>query len=174
MEKKIIMKNNQFGRRAQAIVEFAIALPVLLMLLIGIMEVGRLLIMYAMVNNASRDAVRYASAWGLESTGAQYARYKYCNGIKSTAQKSGYFLNLQTTDISIVYDSGPGTASKVTGGCNASSGEDADVTNIASGDRVTVMVTKTYRPLTKLLPIPSRTITSTSSRTIVGIVELEN
>jgi Flp pilus assembly protein TadG len=167
-------RNHGDALRAQAIVEFAIALPVLLMLLVGIMEVGRLLVMYAMVNNASRDAVRYASSWGVESSGAQYARYAYCSGIKTTAKKSGYFLNLQNSDISILYDSGPSTASKVSGGCNASSGEDGDVTAaVSSEDRVIVTVTKIYNPLLALLPIPSRTITSSSSRTILGIVDLD-
>ena len=49
------------GKRAQAIVEFAIVLPILLMLLVGIFEVGRLIFMYAAVTNASREAARYGS-----------------------------------------------------------------------------------------------------------------
>ena len=65
--------------RGQAMVEFAIALPVLLMLLIGIMEVGRMLFMYASVVNSSRDAVRYASAYGRSDDG--YLKYKYCDGL---------------------------------------------------------------------------------------------
>src|SRR6185503_11655374 len=138
---------NRFVHRGQAIVEFAIALPVLLMLLIGIIEVGRLLVMYTMVSNASRDAVRYASSWGLESTSAQYARYKYCAGIKQIAINSGYFLNLQNGEIAISYDGGPSGTSK--GVCDAGSGEDVDI-NISSGDRVNVTVTKTYNPMLTL------------------------
>ena len=156
---------------AQAMVEFAIALPVLLMLLIGIMEVGRLLLMYALVSNASRDAVRYASSVGIESTGAQYQRYKFCAGIRAQAKASGYFLNIQDSEISIVYDTGPGGTSK--GICDAASGEDADI-NASSGDRVTVTVSQTYSPLVTLLPIQPRTISSESSRTILGIFELDN
>jgi Flp pilus assembly protein TadG len=175
MKKEISSSNNHFGHRGQAIVEFAIALPVLLMLLVGIMEVGRLLFMYTMVSNASRDAVRYASAVGLDATG-QYEKYAYCSGIKQAAKDSGYFVNLQDTDITISYDRNLNVSSPlVSGGCNASSGEDADVTAIVdSEDRVTVTVSKAYDPLIKLIPIPSRIITSTSSRTILGIFELDN
>jgi len=46
------------GYRAQAIVEFAIVLPILMMLLVGILEVGRMIYTYAVVTNASRDAAR--------------------------------------------------------------------------------------------------------------------
>ena len=35
------------GYRAQAIVEFAIALPILMALLVGILEVGRMLFIYS-------------------------------------------------------------------------------------------------------------------------------
>lgn len=65
-----------YSQRAQAIVEFAIVLPVLMMLLVGILEVGRLIYMYAAVNNASREASRYGSAIGLDDTGA-YLKYQY-------------------------------------------------------------------------------------------------
>lgn len=168
---KIMNRKPRGAQSAQALVEFAIALPVLLLLLLGIMEVSRLILMYALVSNASRDAVRYASSWGIESTGAQYARYKYCSGIRTQAKKSGYFLNLQNAEITISYDTGPSGTSL--GICDATSGEDADI-KVDSGDRVTVTVTRTYTPLVKLLPISGRNISATSSRTILGIFELDN
>ena len=168
--------------RAQAIVEFAIALPVLLMLLIGIIEVSRMLFMYASVVNSSRDAVRYASAYGKSDDG--YTKYSYCAGIRDVANKSGFFLKLSTNpttgNIKITYDTGPGTSPKVTevfpgNACNASSGEDSDVVGkVTTGDRVTVEVTATYNPILSLLPIPSRTFTASSSRTILGIMKLDN
>jgi Flp pilus assembly protein TadG len=149
--------------RAQAIVEFAIALPVLMMLLIGIMEVGRLLLMYSLVVNASRDAVRYASAVGLDDAG--YPKYIYCDGITNTAENSAYFVSLDTVEIS--YDDGPGTGS--IGVCGAVTEDDLE-----SGDRVTVTVEATYNPILTLLPIPPRIISATSSRTILGIFKLGN
>ena len=51
-------KQNLFGFRAQAMVEFAIAAPILFALIIGIFEVGRMIFIYSAVTNASREAVR--------------------------------------------------------------------------------------------------------------------
>lgn len=160
------------GLRAQAIVEFAIALPVLLMLLVGIMEVGRLIFMYAMVTNASRDAVRYASAVGrADITGL--TKYNYCEGIKSVALQSAFLIPEADLTIDIDYDHG--STASVFAECNLwnSSQVDPDV-SVESEDRVTVTVSVDYEPMLTLLPIPARTITSTSSRTILGIFELDD
>jgi hypothetical protein len=46
--------------RAQALVEFVLALPVLVLLLFGIIEIGRLLQTWLAVQNAARFGVRYA------------------------------------------------------------------------------------------------------------------
>ena len=158
------------AQRAQAITEFAIALPVLLMLLVGIMEVSRMLFMYASVVNSSRDAVRYASAYGMsEDLGdGNFLKYKYCDGIEAVAMQSGFFL--QSPVISITYDTGPGGTSL--GNCPLNTVGEANV-NVDTGDRVTVTVSATYNPMLSLLPIPARTITSTSSRTILGIIKLD-
>jgi Flp pilus assembly protein TadG len=157
-------KKERFGFRGQALVEFAIALPVLLVLLVGMMEVGRMLLTYALVSNASRDAVRYASSVGLDDSGT-YQKYLYCDGIKAAARSSAYFVSLTT--ITISYDTGPSTSS--IGNCGA-----VTAAQISSGNRVTVTVTASYKPVVKLIPISQRTFTSTSSRTILGIVDLEN
>lgn len=174
-EKTNTRKHESFGAlRAQAIVEFAIALPVLLMLLIGIMEVGRLVFMYAMVINSSRDAVRYASAYG-RSDDYGYLKYSYCYGIRQNAKLSGFLLNLQDADIDIDYDGGPGTSLLDPNGCDAASGEDPDIVGVVeTEDRVTVTVRVDYTPMLSLLPIDARTITSTSSRTILGVFDLPN
>ena len=175
MYRKSISRNQKYagGMRAQAIVEFAIALPVLLMLLVGIMEVSRMLFMYASVVNSSRDAVRYASAYGLsEDIGdGNLLKYKYCDGIAAAAKASGFFLNLQDTDITITYDTGPGGTSL--GSCPPATTTGEANINVDTGDRVTVTVTKTYSPMVTLLPIPARTFTASSSRTLLGILELQ-
>src|SRR6266508_4193456 len=83
------------NQNAQAIAEFAIVLPILLMLLVGILEVGRMIFMYAAVNNASREAVRYASAVGLNSAGT-VVKYNDCDGIRDRATRSAFFGPLVT------------------------------------------------------------------------------
>jgi len=163
------------GERAQAITEFAIALPILMMILVGLLEVGRMVLIYAAVINASREAARYASAVGLDKDpddGNNYQKYKYCKGIRNIASRSAYFMNLQPSDIVIEYDHGPATSPFRQ--CLAASGEESVVVNSGTNsDRVLVTVTATYSPLVKLIPISNQTITSSSARTILGIVELD-
>jgi Flp pilus assembly protein TadG len=173
-QKKSGARRPEGALRAQAMVEFAIALPVLLMLLVGLMEVGRMLFMYASVVNSSRDAVRYASAYGRsEDIGdGNLLKYKYCDGIATTAKASGFFLNLQDTDITITYDTGPGGSSL--GSCPPATTTGEASINVDTGDRVTVTVSADYDPILSLLPIPSRTFTASSSRTILGIMKLDN
>jgi len=47
------------GERGQALVEFALALPVLLLLLLGIIEFGLLLYNKQVITNAAREGARY-------------------------------------------------------------------------------------------------------------------
>ncbi|MDX1417827.1 MAG: TadE/TadG family type IV pilus assembly protein [Candidatus Promineifilaceae bacterium] len=171
MFKRKTSNGNRFATRGQAIVEFAIALPILLALLIGIFEVGRLIFIYSAVTNSSRNAVRFASAVGLSDGG--YTKFNYCEGIKDVALKSAYLVPASDLNITIVYDSGPGTSQIAE--CNNwnATQVDTDVV-VSSGDRVTVSVSVQYRPMLRLIPIGDRTIVSTSSRTILGIINLGN
>jgi Flp pilus assembly protein TadG len=150
--------------RAQAIVEFALVLMILVMVLVGIFEVGRLMFIYAAVNNASREAARYGSAIGLDDSGN--LKYQYCDGIRNMAQRSAFFTPLTIT---IAYDNGPGTSPFRT--CTGS--VDTGVSINGGVDRVKVTVSASYSPMLNLIPIGSRTVSSTSARTIFGFVELE-
>src|SRR3972149_1374155 len=134
---------NSFGYHGQAIVEFAIALPILMALLVGILEVARMIFIYSAVTNASREAVRYASAVGLDDSGS-YNKYNYCSGIQEMARRSAYFTPLT---INISYDKGPGTASYNT--CDGT--VDSGVV-VSSGGRVLVTVSAQYKPMVNLTP----------------------
>src|SRR5512141_3013144 len=48
------------ARRGQTLVEFALTLPILLLLLFGIIEFGRIFQAWVTLQNAARTAVRYA------------------------------------------------------------------------------------------------------------------
>ena len=161
------------GLRGQAIVEFAIVFPVLMMLLVGIFEAGRMLFIYSAVTNASREAARFGSALGFDDAGNH--KYKDCVGIRERAQKSAYFLNLTAADITIQYDQGPAYSATPYTYCDqTTSGEDSGVYLHTSGepDRIKVIITASYSPLIRLIPFPSRTFTSESARTILGYVEV--
>lgn len=52
----------------QALAEFAIALPVVLLLLCNLMDFGRAMLCYNFVCDAARDATRYAATHGTDSS----------------------------------------------------------------------------------------------------------
>mgnify|MGYP001571851709 CR=1 FL=1 len=52
---------NRRGEAAQTMVEFALILPVLLMLVFGIFEFGRAFFAYNAITNATREAARYGT-----------------------------------------------------------------------------------------------------------------
>jgi Flp pilus assembly protein TadG len=153
-------------QKAQAVVEFALILPLLLLLLVGILEVGRLIFMATSVTTASREAVRYGSAWGIAGPGFQYNN---CAGIREAAKRVAILVDIQDSNIVIKYDQGPGT-SYYTFFCDAASGEDPDVV-INSGDRIIVTVNASYSPMVMVVPISPRTLSAESARTIVGVIE---
>jgi Flp pilus assembly protein TadG len=146
--------------RAQAIVEFAIVAPILFLLLFGVIEVGRMMFLYAAVTNASREAVRWGSAVGYDDTGV--LRYKNCDAIKTIARNAAFS---PSAAVEVYYDTGPSTS---TTQCTAS----VYPGYRESGDRIKVVVQVTYRPYTKLIPWGQRTFVSTSYRTILGFVSL--
>jgi len=164
---------NAFGLKAQAMVEFALVLPILLLVLYGVFEVGRLIFIYSAVTNASRNASRYASAYGFEDTGT-YHKFAYCDGIENIATQSAYGVNPADLTITISYDSGPGTTSL--GNCDFSGGDDPDIVAAqkdTDGMRVTVTVLADFQAVVSIVPIEDQTINSSSSRTILGIVDLD-
>ncbi|MEX4001580.1 TadE/TadG family type IV pilus assembly protein [Paraburkholderia sp. EG285A] len=80
------------GRRAQrgvAALEFALVLPLLMLLLFGIVEMGFLLYDKAVITNAARAAVRQAVAFGEDSTGAaQYMSVASATSVASSGLSS--------------------------------------------------------------------------------------
>ena len=49
------------GEKGQTLVEFALLLPILLLLVIGMLEFGRVLNAWLIVNNGAREGARYAT-----------------------------------------------------------------------------------------------------------------
>jgi TadE-like protein len=92
--------------KAQAMVEFALVLPLLLLLLYGILEAGRLLFIYSTIVTASRQAVRYGSATG-QGLSTTFPRYQDCDGIRLAAQKVDFLNAFDNSDILIQHDNGP-------------------------------------------------------------------
>jgi len=162
-------KNRFPGARAQAMVEFAIVMPLLLALLIGIMEFGRMVFIYTAVTNSSREAVRFASAIGFNDN-TYYRKYQYCSAIRDVAKRYAFLMNLSDSNIVIEYDHGPGTS--VFDTCPSGTTNDNTIVVKTGTDRVKVTVNANYSPMTKFIPIATRTFKSASARTIIGNVDV--
>src|SRR5829696_8997693 len=138
------MRTNTFFSKknsAQAMAEFAIALPLLLLLLYGLLEAGRLLFMYSTVVTASRQAVRYGAATGEGNNGV--FRYQDCDGIRDAANAVGYLGDFDT--ISLAYDQGvtdanPPVPIDYTAYCSGSTDSSLDTTTL-QGNRTRLVVT---------------------------------
>ena len=159
-------KFKKFFRRfkGQGMVEFALVLPLLLVLIFGIIEAGRLLFLYSAVMSASREAVRYGSASG-DVTGLT-TYYEDCTGIQDAAMRIGRFAGVSAGEVTISYDHGPGTGTFAT--CPLPGGQ-----IVKLGDRIVVQLVTNWTPLLPLVNFSGFPITSQSSRTIIKDVQIQ-
>lgn len=164
-------------KQGQAMVEFALALPILLLLLYGILEAGRLLFIYSSIVTASRQAVRYGSTTGqgLDYTSSggpnnsAYQRYEDCYGIRKAAQKADFLNSFDDSDIHIYFDTGP--SSPQTEFCEP--GENFDATEFnpstANTSRLVVIIRGDFLPIVpRIVPFLRRSADDSPADPIVG------
>jgi hypothetical protein len=149
----------------QGMVEFALTLPLLLMLVIGVMEFGRLLFFYSAITTGTREAARYGAASGPAAGSEAY--YQDCAGIRAAAKRISGLAGISDGDISIIYDEGPGGASL--GSCPVGGTGPA----LKLGDRIIVSVTGDFQLVVPLIDVPPLEITSVARRTILKDVEVK-
>jgi hypothetical protein len=162
---KLISTKQPKKNRAQAIVEFMLALPVLLLLLYGIIEVGRLIFIFSSVANASRQAARYGSASGEIDN---VAFYQDCDGIRAVANQSAFIIIFD--EVNITYDRGinaDGTSIPIEGIDPALDSCPIEDYTVRNGDRIIVQVSTTYEPILTLLPLEPLEIVSASARSFL-------
>lgn len=160
--------------RAQAMVEFMLIMPLLVVLLYGIIEISRLVFIFASVANASRQAARYGAVAGEMENGYYY---QDCEGIRDVANRSAIIVDFD--EINITYDRGTtadGTQIPITNSVDPSPdvntcpiGEDI----IRNGDRIIVQVSASYEPIITLLPLDPFTIVSASARTFLISIPID-
>lgn len=143
------------------LLEFAIVLPVALMLLLGIAEGARFISSQQAVTTASREAARYGSTTG-ENSGVPH--YADCAAIRGRA-KAATPYEIVDTEIAITYDEGPATSQVAVCG---TTGPLSDPDAIETGNRIVVTITK---PFSSSLPfiddVFDLEISATEHRTIV-------
>ncbi len=141
--------------KAQGMVEFALVLPVLLLVIYGVIEIGRMMVVYTSVSSSSREAARYASAAGNSINSVPY--YLDCSGIRATARRVSVLAPIQDSNINILYDHGPNT--NIFANACPASGE------VLLGDRVVVRTMARFEPIIGL--VSGFDVHSETARTIV-------
>jgi hypothetical protein len=145
------------SQSAQGMVEFAMVLPILLMIILAIFAFGHFMFSYITTVSASREAARYGAAVGPSENGVP--RFEDCSAIRASARRVGSIAGIST--ISILFDDGAAIIENCTGDRLTNPG------NIGLGDRIVVEVVTNYTPIVPLVDLPSFPIRSRSTRTIL-------
>ncbi len=131
--------------QGQGLVEFALLLPVLLLILLGTIEWGRIFFIYVNINNAAREGTRYGMVHPTDQ-----------NGITNHVTDRLALVSPSDLLMNISYDNGPGTSP-------------ISVNQVTTSARVIVTLRYTIQPLTPLMSpfIPGGlAVTSENRRTI--------
>ena len=86
----------------QGLVEFALVLPILLVLLMGVVDFGWIVFNYAQLQNSLREALRYGSVPGYDAT----PQYVQCDGIRQRIMDLAPFSGVRPEHITVTYDDG--------------------------------------------------------------------
>jgi Flp pilus assembly protein TadG len=153
------IKNKQYG---QAMVEFALTLPIFLLAVIGVIELSRFFLVYSSVYTASREAARYGSAAGLViRNGFEIERYRDCEGIKEVAVDTGFFGGVNTTNVNVYYEATPGSS------------RESCPSDVPLGYRLVVEAQADFTPLIAGFVLPDGiTVSARNGRTIMKEIEI--
>lgn len=158
---KLLPVHRERTRKAQGMVEFALALPLVLLLMFAIIEFGRLLFMYSSVFSASREAARFGASTQEE---AGIPHYYDCAQIRAAARRVGSFAGVTDVGIDIRYDKGVYENRPWN---NLPRCDDSPKPPIALGDRVLVRVTANFNPIAPVPGLGVIPITSSTMRLIL-------
>lgn len=169
---KITRKFNK-KEDGQGLVEFALVIPLLLFVLVGVVEIGRIMLVFASATTSAREATRYGIA--IEENANGLPHYIDCDGIKQAAIGIGQYAGIKVEDVTIRYQIfGHPVYHPVKEETWPYCGDpDFDADDIKFGDRIDVTVTGEYGTMFPFLNFDGFTITSNSRRIIVKSIKVE-
>lgn len=157
--KKRTHTENQAG---QALVEFALSLPILLLFIAGIIDFGMILFSYSQASNSLRNALRYAEVFGY--TTEDYVPYLDCAGMTDAASS-----NVFTTDhdVTITYIKASNVAN--TYDCSAYTTDELNAI-LESGDILQIELVASVDPL--FLPTGELELNFEGQRTVIQAIQV--
>ena len=165
MKQGFFFRNNRRQlSKGQGLVEFALVIPIFLLLLFGIFEFGRYLTAIITINTASREGARYGAGIGNSNAGVPY--YRDCAGITNAATQFGMFAGIHTVEIH--YDNGPDSYTDWDTLPTCS-----NTIKVGLADRIGVRVTGEYTPVI-LFTEATIPLESISFRTLVTKLDIRS
>ena len=161
------------NKKGQAMAEFALTIPVFLLLVFGIIELSRFFLVYSSVFTAVREATRFGSSVGDEGI----LNYLDCSEIAETAVRTGHFGGVQKDFVNISYEAVAPESDEVRvpiAGCsNNDPGTVPEVIDCENdceyspslGDRIYIEIETDYESL--LGVVPNLSVDASSGRTIM-------
>jgi Flp pilus assembly protein TadG len=144
----VIRRIGRRPERGQSLVEFSLILPVFILLLFGILDMGRAIYAYNTVADAAREGVRVAIVNQIQTSPDCVQDRPIQNpltphwSIKACAAKSAVSLGIQPADVTVSYAAPPGVVLT----CPPSGSPTVSVGCIAS-----VKVDYTFRAITPVI-----------------------
>jgi Flp pilus assembly protein TadG len=154
-------------KRGQSMMEFALVIPFLFIMIVGVIEAGWMMFFFSSVSMSAREAARYGAVLGVTQAGGTTLHFQDCVGIRAAARRVGAFARLTGDDqIEVYFDSGPGT--NRTRYCQPNNA----ISSVNGGQRIMVEVLGYYQPLINLINIPNFGFKATSSYTIMSDIQI--
>lgn len=134
------------NERGATLVEFAIIVPLLLLLLFGIIEFGRIITEFTTIRTAAREGARFATT--VETTGG-VPNYRNCSGIIAAANSKLVIGTIESISVEWT-DLAPGhTHAPCTDTVSNNPGPNA----VVSGTKVQVTVTSSFDSVVPIMEI---------------------
>lgn len=146
----------------QALVEFALSLPILLLFIGGILDFGMILFSYSQASNSLRDALRFGEVFGYASS--DYIPYLDCAGMTDAATSN--FFSAEH-DVTITYIKASNIAN--TYDCAAYTTEELR-TVLESGDILQIELVAKVDPF--FLPIGELELSFEGQRTVIQAIKV--
>lgn len=131
-------------QRGQSLIEFALLLPLLMMIMAAAIDLARVFDTYVSITNASREGARYGASFPDDA-----------DGIRDQVRRE-------------LTDSGIPEPDNITPTCSAyADGSSMSCSSVSSGDRITVTVSTSFRFITGLiLGLGSVTLTAATTMAV--------
>jgi Flp pilus assembly protein TadG len=128
--------------RGSSLIEFALVCFLLVMVLLGVFEISRMVLVYNDVTNAAAEGVRYAAVHGRSQTSASQVQTVVRSYLGSAPMTSS------NATVNACFASAYNTCT-----ANACSSRTAGLTSAPIGSYVTVCVIYQYDPFTTYFPL---------------------